>query len=76
MTRSEPDPLVSGRANARGEPRITLRLDSASDRAAGLLARRALDRMVPLYLDFSSDSSAALVSGGVCLSRGTSSTRY
>lgn len=79
MTRSEselfPDPLVSGRAKPRGGPRMTLRLGSASEGAAGLLARRALEGAIPLNLSSDGDCTAVSVSGGGCLSRGTSSTR-
>lgn len=79
MIRSElfADPLVFGRAKARGEPRMTLPLGSAREGIAGLLAKRALEGAIPLPLDLSSgDGTVVSVPGGEeCLSRGTSSTR-
>lgn len=44
------DPFVSGTAKARGVPRMTLRLGSASGGAAGLLPRRTLDGTAPFEL--------------------------
>lgn len=80
MIRSEPelfpDLLVFRRTKAHDEPWMTLPLDSTREGAAGLLAKRVLEGVIPLSLDLNSgEGTVVSVSGEECLSRGTSSTR-